>query len=623
MLRRLVPALLAAAAAVVSAEPYLPGDLQAEADRLALADDREWLTLLHVEPTWYGLRRSMVDDPAFFLSPRGVHDPAAELAATIEAVLKPVEADARHAVQRFPARTAYLVRRLGLDPARLPMPRSEEFEEAYRGLGPRSAAIAFPTAYMNTPASMFGHTLLVIRSRVRTGMASQAINYAALTGEDGGVAFAVKGVLGGYPGHFSLMPYWQKLNEYSDLDQRDVWEYELALSPEDIRRMLLHVWEMRGIRSDYWFFDENCAYYLLYLIDAARPDLRLHDAAPPWVIPLDTVRILCEAGLVDEVEWRPSLATKVKARAARMPAERAARARRIALGEEPPTAAVDGDPAAAADELDLAIDYLQALRNRRKVEQAAFQPRFVGILQARARLGVPAREAISAPTDVAPDQGHRSLRLGFGGGISGDKTFISAEWRPAYHDLLDPAPGYVEGAQIDFMGIEGRWYEGDARPTLERWEAIGLRSFSPRDVFFTPPSWKVDTGITRELVGGGGHSEHHAFLDFGVGACWSLPWSGLWYATVDADLRIVDTDPSLALGLGPEIGAVVRAGPLSLNPVARWSSFVGELPADNWSIGVSGSYALHRDLAFAFDLAREATWDWLSTTAALRVNAYF
>lgn len=620
MLRRLAPLLLAVALA--GADPYDPQELQARAADLGLADDREWLTLLHVEPAWYGARRSLVDDPAFFLSPRGKHDPAAELAATIAAVLQPVAGDGPHAVQRFPARTGFLVRRLGLDPQRLPMPRSEEFEEAYRGLGPRSAAIAFPTAYMNTPASMFGHTLLVIRSRVRTGMASQAINYAALAGGDGGVAFAVKGVLGGYPGHFSLMPYWQKLNEYSDLDQRDVWEYELALSPEDIRRVLLHVWEMRGIRSDYYFFDENCAYYLLYLIDAARPELELHRQAPPWVIPLDTVRILREAGLVAGVEWRPSLLTKVRARVGRLPQARAERARRIALGEDPPAAAA-GDPAEAADELDLAIDYLQALRNRRTVEQADFQPRFVGLLQARARLGVPAREAASAPGDVPPDQGHGSLRLGVGGGIDGGRTFLEASIRPAYHDLLDPAPGYVEGAQIDFMGVTGRWYEGDARPTLERFEAIGLRSFSPRDGFFAPPSWKVDTGIARELVGGAGRSEHHAFLDFGVGACWNLPLSGLWYATLDADLRVVDDDPSLALGLGPEVGAVMRLGGLSLGPVARWASFVGELPADNWSLSLAGSWTLHRDLAFAFEVSRAATWDWLATEAVLRVNAYF
>ncbi len=620
-MRRLVPLLFAAA--LSAAEPYAVSDLQGLAAAQDLADDREWLTLLHVERNWIGISRSLVDDPNFFLSPRGKYNPADELDATIAGLLAAPVPGAQHAVERFPARAEYLIRRLGLDRSRLPMPRSQEFEDAYTGLGPRSAAIAFPTAYMNTPASMFGHTLLVIRSRVKTGMASQAINYAALTGNDGGVAFALKGVLGGYPGHFSLLPYWQKLNEYSDLDQRDVWEYELALSPEDLRRVLLHVWEMRGIASDYWFFDENCAYYLLYLLDAARPELDLHGKAPPWVIPLDTVRILSDAGLVSGVTWRPSLATKVRARIARLPPERAERARRIALGELPPSAAVDGDVAESADELDLAVDYLQALRNRKKLTVEQFQPRFMPLLATRARLGVPAHEAISSPPDVPPDQGHGSLRLGLGGGVSGGLGFVEASIRPAYHDLLDPAAGYTPGAQIDFMGLTTRWYEDDQRPTIERLDAIGLRSFSPRDRFFTPPSWKVDTGLVRERISEAGHSEHHAFVDFGVGFSWSLPAGGLWYATADADLRVVDDDPSIALGLGPELGAVIRVGPVAVNPVARWASFIGDLPADNWRVGLRGTVTVHPGLAVGFDLARSATWDFFSTSAGVRVLSYF
>ena len=618
-MRRLVPLLFAVA--LSAAEPYAVADLQAAA--ASLAEDREWLTLLHVERGWHGIRRSLVDDAQFFLSPRGKYDPAAELAATVVGLLAPAEPEVKHAVIRFPARAEFLIRRLGLDRTRLPVPRSQEFEDAYAGLGPRSAAIAFPTAYMNTPASMFGHTLLVIRSRVKTGMASQAINYAALTGQDGGVAFALKGVMGGYPGHFSLLPYWQKLNEYSDLDQRDVWEYELALSTEDIRRMLLHVWEMRGIGTDYFFFDENCAYYLLYLLDAARPELALHAQAAPWVIPLDTVRILSEAGLVNGVTWRPSLATKVHARADRLPTERSDRARRIALGELPATAAVDGDSAASADELDLAIDYLQALRNRKKLTVEEFQPRFMPMLQTRAKLGVPSLEAISEPPGVAPDQGHGSLRLGLGGGVSGRQGFVEGSIRPAYHDLLDPAAGYTPGAQIDFCGLTGRWYEGDERPTLERFDAIGLRSFSPRDTFFAPPSWKVDTGLVRARLGEAGHSEHHAFVDFGVGASWALPNGGLWYAMLDADARVVDSDPSVALGLGPEVGAVIRLGPVALNPVARAAWFIGDLPAENWSLGLRGTVTIHNGLAVGFDVSRAATWDWLATSAGLRVLAYF
>jgi hypothetical protein len=313
----------------------------------------------------------------------------------------------------------------------------------------------------------------------------------------------------------------------------------------------------------------------------------------------------------------------VQARAERLPADRAERARRIALGELPAAAAVDGDPAASADELDLSIDYLQALRNRKKLTVEEFQPRFMPLLQARARLGVPSREAITEPPGAPPDQGHGSLRLGLGGGVSAGQGFLEASIRPAYHDLLDPAAGYTPGAQIDFCGLTGRWYDGDERPTLERFDAIGLRSFSPRDTFFTPPSWKVDTGLVRARIGEAGHSEHHAFVDFGVGASWTLPHGGLWYAMVDADARVVDTDPSVALGLGPELGAVIRFGPVALNPAARWSSFIGDLPADNWSLSLRGTVTIHSGLAFGFDVSRAETWDWLATSAGIRVLAYF
>lgn len=619
-LRSLVVSILAAA--LLAAEPYDPAILGSRAAASGLGEDVEWLTLLHVDRAWYGRRRSLVDDPAFFLAPGGKTDPTAELMATIRAVLAPPSPGTKHAVDRFPARFEFLIRRLGLERARLPVPQSREFEEAYAGLGPRSAAIAFPTAYMNTPASLFGHTLLVVRSRVRTGMGSQAINYAALAGQDGGVAFALKGVFGGYPGHFSLQPYWTKLNEYSDLDQRDVWEYELDLGAEDLRRVLLHVWEMRGINADYWFFDENCALLLLYLLDAAKPELQLHAQAPPWVIPLDTVRILRQAGLVTGVSWRPSLATKVRTRASGMPPEQAELARSIALGEQLPAAA--GTDAAAAGTLDLAVDYLQALRNRRKVDQPTFQGRFMPMLQARSRLGVAPAEDPADPGDVPPDLGHGSLRVGFGGGFSGHAGFVEYSVRPAYHDLLDPLAGFVPGAQIEFCGVVLRSYEGEAKPKLERFDAIGLRSFTPRDRFFAPPSWKVDTGLIRERSGANGGAEQHVYVDFGVGGCWSLPNRGMVYAMLDADLREVDRDPSLALGLGPEVGLLLPLGDrVTINPQARWESFIGELPGDNWQIGVRGRVTIHRDLAVAMELWRKETWDFQYTQFGVRVLAYF
>ena len=52
---------------------------------------------------------------------------------------------------------------------------------------------------------------------------------------------------------------------------RDAWQVE------ETARMVEHVWELRQVRFDYYFFDENCSFRLLELLEVARPSLRLTD----------------------------------------------------------------------------------------------------------------------------------------------------------------------------------------------------------------------------------------------------------------------------------------------------------------------------------------------------------
>ena len=123
---------------------------------------------------------------------------------------------------------------------------------------------------------------------------SYAISYAAAGNEAEGMAFALKGLAGLYPGEFSNSPYYLRIRDYNDLENRDIWEYELNLTPPEIERLLAHAWELGPTRFDYYFFDENCSYHLLSLLDAARPSLKLSERFTWWAIPLDTVKAVAE-----------------------------------------------------------------------------------------------------------------------------------------------------------------------------------------------------------------------------------------------------------------------------------------------------------------------------------------
>ena len=98
-------------------------ELLDRADRLNLAERREWRTLLHYRSAPDGERViSDADDARFFLAPTGKNDPQAELAATLRAffITKPVSADPQPAQCAFIARYRWLKTALDVDDQRLP-----------------------------------------------------------------------------------------------------------------------------------------------------------------------------------------------------------------------------------------------------------------------------------------------------------------------------------------------------------------------------------------------------------------------------------------------------------------------------------------------------------------------
>lgn len=502
---------------------------------LGLAGDPHWLTLLHYKRGVTGLR-SLVDDPKFFLSPSGKHDPAAEMDATLRALFLPAGDETQHAACRFVARFAWLKERLAIDAARLPVPECRRFSGIVKDIRPESVSLIFPAAHINSPASMFGHTLLTVDTAHGSRLLAWAVNYTAVTTETFGPLFAVKGLFGLYPGYFSMMPYYTKLQEYNDIEQRDIWEYRLDLNRDEIIRLLMHAYEMDHIRSDYYFFDENCSYILFFLLDAARPGLGLTDQCRPWVIPLDTVRTAQQNGLVVDTAWRPSRASRIRYLASLLPEKERLTARSVALGETPAQrlTAPDAPQERSIVMADLAAEYLQYRYAKQEVPNDAFNERFLRILGARSRMGGAGKGDYGIPVPARPDQGHLSNRFSAGAGIREDDSFVEMKLRPAYHGLMDDDRGYVEGSQILFTELGFRYYVESGQPKLQNVDLIDIVSISPRDDFFTPVSWKVRTGLRQRL---GEDGADHLLYDLasGAGLAWKIPLAGLVYAMVEAE----------------------------------------------------------------------------------------
>jgi hypothetical protein len=621
--------------AVPAADNVYLRELVEQAQQKNLAHRAEWLNLLHYKPYpfWPGWR-SLVDDPAFFNAPNGKQDAAAELEATLASFFS--EAQETDKVQnpqcRFIARYHWLKGELHFDSTRLLEQPCRRFYQWRAELNPHQVTLVFPAAYLNNPASMYGHTLFRIDAKdqdERTRLLAYSISYAANTGESGGLAFALKGVFGGYPGLFSMTPYYIKVREYSDIENRDVWEYELALTPEEINRLLMHVWEIGPMYFDYYFLDENCAYHLLTLLEVARPGLQLTDQFRWSAIPSDTVRAVTEqSGLVRKVVYRPSGATIIRERLGNLSPQLRHLAKELAERHIRPT-----DPAIShltlgdqAKVLELGYEYATYRHNTSSMKNIETEKALREMLAARSQIRL-ASQLPDIPTPAArPDEGHKTSRLSIGMGKRDKEKYQELEIRPAYHDMMDADAGYTTGAQIKFLDLKLRHYTDGDGVHVESFLPLDIASISPRDDYFRPTSWKINVGWTRKRFPDGSEPLVSR-LNGGAGVAMRLSDSythgPVAYSLLEGALDYSGqfrTD--YALGVGPSVGLLADiTGIWRINVYGRWLRYGLGDSHNTGVLGVEQRLSLGRQsaLKITFDRRQEFNRYWNNGQIAWQV----
>lgn len=536
-------------------------ELQRSALTHKLAQSPTWLNLLHYKrQPLTGRIRSLADDPAFFAASDGNTNAQAELNATLASFFQGVteSATAQSAQCRYIARYHWLNAQLHFDD-RMPKATCERFAAWRNAINPQGLTLIYASAYLNSPASMYGHTMLrvdQVGQRTNTETLAYTLSYAADGDSNDGLSFAVKGLIGMYPGLFSSSPYYLRVREYNDLENRDIWEYQLKLSPDEIEMVLAHAWELGSVRFDYYFFDENCSYHILSLLDVARPSLRLTDQFVWNTIPIETVKTaMAIPGLVHEIRYRPSQLSVLHARAQALTPPQLALAKDLGLGTQT-VATLDQHSASASQSAeilefsDLYLSYQQVLGT---IERQEADQRLHALRVARSHYPVAAPAAPDAPP-YRPDQGHGSGRVFLGYGQQDQRSFTEFGFRPALHDLLDPENGYTRGAQLEFGDVTVRAY-ASGQMELERLDVINITSLSPRDDLSRPKSWRVRWGVERLETGAGTVLAHT--VAGSTGMAWNTAAPLLTYAFIDLRTDYLPAvDHATSWGAGATIGGL-------------------------------------------------------------------
>tara|TARA_B110001454_G_scaffold219194_1_gene251310 strand:- start:64972 stop:66948 length:1977 start_codon:yes stop_codon:yes gene_type:complete len=534
-------------------KPAVVGDVAAiqslvdAAQAAKLSETRTWRKLMHYERNVFGLLRSQVKSPTFFLSAEGDSQLDQELQATLWSFFGPTDVKDEHAICRFPARLAWLQSKLKDHPAwtLLPKPTCYFFDVFIRNLNAESVSFVFSSYYANNPGSAFGHTFFRVNKKIKEGRSKQelldyGISYAANVTTGNPVLYMINGLMGGFTGTYVSVPYYYKVREYNDYESRDLWSYELDLTEAEVKQLLNHIWEVGPQYFDYYFFTQNCSYHMLTLMEAVSERIELSNKVPLYVIPSDSVKALFTMpGFVRKVEFRPSLRRNFEDKWNKFTeSEKHEFMAILTTYSDAKFKTIQFESIQRkALFLDGLIDYIDMKdpNGIAKHEGPWYQMK-EKVLMSRADVDVISEPvAIPVPNDERPDISHPSSRvsLGFGersitGTLKQSLGFLN--FRFAFHELLDDSHGLPARSQLEFGNFKFQYFENDLN--LESFSFFNIMQLNPLRKLDPKLSWGIDVGVRnmplcdgeRSCLGSGLQVFGGYAVDWGRHMAWVLPF---------------------------------------------------------------------------------------------------
>lgn len=475
-----------------------------------LAYSNQWLRLGHYRKSSFGSYYSPIQGH-FFISAKGSKDPEAELLATLDTLFSE-SSEENQAQCRYLARTSWLKETLHIHPEDLVTCSKQE--QWKNQLGAKVAYLVFAASDLSSAASSFGHTFLRLHNPLNKGkldLLDYGVNYAAATGKEGGALYALKGLFGYYPGSYSMLPYHQKIREYTNLEGRDLWEYKLRLTPSEVEMIVNHLLELDDSYAPYYFSDDNCSKQILELIEVAKPDLDLSSSFADFVIPLDTVKLLEKKWLLENESTRPSLHSEWTTRYSHLSSSEQIATRDIIQTRQLNRSSFTGlDNRSKALSIEASLSYLAMTEYR---DQKDLKNEKYVLSVARSQLG-----SITEPIQIAQSKSplssldSRAASIGYGKIDNAD--FYSFKWRRGFHDLLSDDSGLAPFSQLNFLSLDLQY-----RPTRQNWDLqqmtlLNIISTYPWSQLENPISWKVDVGTQPKFA---------PYVSGGIGASFDLP----------------------------------------------------------------------------------------------------
>lgn len=515
-----------------------------------LSTDPHWLKLLHYKESFSGDFESDIKSESFFIAKNGKRNPLAELEETIKAINS-----SKTAYCQFPAR------RLWLESNGLTFEKHEceGYDEWTRGQSVKSISMIFASGFLGNPASFFGHPLLKFNfkdERSPLDLLDTAINYGAFTPPDvSPVAYAFKGIFGGYEAGFTSADFFFHTNNYAELELRDMWEYELDLKPIQIETIVAHLWEMKDAKLTYYFFSDNCAYRMSELLELVT-DKKFVSRSSPFAVPSSLFHRIYEYSLFTNLKLLKSRQSRMSDKVLtlseneRFTLDQITHDTSYLISESFKTLPDDKK----AKVLDAAIDYYSFRVAADKADSGLKETRKILL---KTRISLPPKSYLW--NDLKQNPPHEAQRptltqIGF---TQSEKfgRIGTFRFRPVYYDLVSPDPGRPPYSSLAVLDVE-------LNATNERTWIKNLNLISIETLNISKTGLKGDGGFAWRLKAGADQVNLSCNtctvprVEFGAGKAIELSDSIVLFAMIDPRVQTHLEDYGY-LSLTPSLSSIV------------------------------------------------------------------
>lgn len=244
-----------------------------------LNGDDQWSKLLHNIDG-----ENQIISSEFFLSNSINPSTKIELKATLQLLNSKV---GKNVACNFPARYIYLFEN-DYDIPSFDLKKCKTLQNFKKEFSKENVSLVFSSEYVNSPASAFGHTMLLFWDNNKSIELGDSVHYAAQTpSNEDFLTYAYKGSSGKYKGYFIREPFFKKIYQYNTLEQRYMYIYNLNFTQKQIDMLIYHLFELRKATFKYYFLDENCATNTTDLLSVVTPNIQRKKSI--YYLPIDTV----------------------------------------------------------------------------------------------------------------------------------------------------------------------------------------------------------------------------------------------------------------------------------------------------------------------------------------------